>query len=323
MQYQASGFETGGDAAIAPLMRYYIYDAAAKKPAGPFAPQELKAHPLYGPQCYLCEENSAVLQWRHPGEMASLAAFLNPVPPPATQSPAPATSRTDENKHILAGLPRRFAALFIDIFLLYSTVYIFLELLVRCLPHSLKLFNAMPATPEWELLFIFLPIAVCGLFPALLYFPFLNSRFGKGQTIGERRLGIRVTGRNGEPVSYLRSFLRECILLLPLLCMIMLISFPIYWVVWCLSGYILVPIACLVAINIAPLYFIFFNRRTGQGLHDCLTGSYVIKTGEEKNIGDLPPVWRGHYAIAALFVVSAILAAILFFQDLPKDGFGL
>src|SRR5258708_30891020 len=47
-----------------------------------------------------------------------------------------------------------------------------------------------------------------GFVVALLYFGVLNSRFGGGQTLGKRLLGIRVADRAGAPLSPMRSFLR-------------------------------------------------------------------------------------------------------------------
>src|SRR5262245_3395670 len=54
-----------------------------------------------------------------------------------------------------------------------------------------------------------------GFVVALLYFGLLNSRLGGGQTLGKRLLGIRVTDRNGAPLSPLRAILRYLVLAVP------------------------------------------------------------------------------------------------------------
>jgi uncharacterized RDD family membrane protein YckC len=50
---------------------------------------------------------------------------------------------------------------------------------------------------------------------ALLYFGLLNSRVGKGQTVGKRIMKIKVVGRDGQFISVARSFLRYSVLGLP------------------------------------------------------------------------------------------------------------
>jgi len=104
---------------------------------------------------------------------------------PVSEQSLPARERTP-----IAGLWRRLAALVID----------GLTLGVPALLLGLTLFHWASSLGRAGRLI--------GFVVALLYFGVLNSRFGGGQTLGKRLLGIRVADRAGAPLSPMRSFLR-------------------------------------------------------------------------------------------------------------------
>jgi len=56
---------------------------------------------------------------------------------------------------------------------------------------------------------------VFGLFLALPYFAVLNSRRGNGQTLGKRLLHLQVVTRQGQPISFGKSFVRYLVLAVP------------------------------------------------------------------------------------------------------------
>lgn len=153
-----------------------------------------------------------------------------------------------------------------------------------------------------------------GLAVGLPYFAVLDSRIGKGQTMGKKVLGIRVVDRDGELISVSRSALRAAVLLVPFIfegaqmrCRGELCG------VW--SGIQFF----LAAWGFAIVYLYIFNRRTRQSLHDLVAGTFVIgatawplpagvqaaASGGEGGFTRAPAVvtsksiWQPHFAILA------------------------
>jgi uncharacterized RDD family membrane protein YckC len=147
---------------------------------------------------------------------------------------------------------------------------------------------------------------------AFPYFAMLNSRVGKGQTLGKKALGIRVTDRNGELIPLSRSGVRAAVFLVPFI----FGSTSLH----CRGGLCWLWIglaAALAGCEFATIYLYMFNRRTRQTLHDLVAGTFVIQasvpglTGLSMNYGEdsrsivtRESVWRPHFAILAsvLFV---------------------
>src|ERR1700688_3195075 len=55
----------------------------------------------------------------------------------------------------------------------------------------------------------------CGILPCCPYFVLLNSRIGKGQTLGKRAMHLQVVNACGEPISVSKSFIRYLVLSAP------------------------------------------------------------------------------------------------------------
>lgn len=129
---------------------------------------------------------------------------------------------------------------------------------------------------------------------ALLYFTPLNSRLGRGQTIGKRAFQIRVVSKTGEPLGLGRSAARSTILMLPYF----LNGMPIPLKFLNASGSALYSVI-LFGGGLAILYLLVFNAKTRQSLHDLVVGSYVVRTGSE---APKPRMWAGHYVVIAVIL---------------------
>ncbi len=106
---------------------------------------------------------------------------------------------------------------------------------------------------------------------SLGYFGLLNSRFGKGQSIGKKITKICVVGYTGEYIPFRTSLLRTTILTLPFF----------------LTGIMLPPSSLITLIRTAIQLFAFgigliiisfYSGSTRQFLHDVVCKTYVVKT---------------------------------------------
>jgi uncharacterized RDD family membrane protein YckC len=117
-----------------------------------------------------------------------------------------------------------------------------------------------------------------GLAVSLAYSGVLQSRIGRGQTLGKRLLGLRVTKLDGSFLSLDRSLVRY-----------VLVSFPVYQTA---VGYALVTVLpflrlewiCAIAsgLGLAILFGCFLVipfHPLKRGLHDLLAGSIVTRGG--------------------------------------------
>jgi uncharacterized RDD family membrane protein YckC len=142
---------------------------------------------------------------------------------------------------------------------------------------------------------------VFGLFLALPYFAVLNSRWENGQTLGKRLLHLQVVTRQGQPISFGKSFVRYLVLAVPysLSEMSLPASRTPEGLSWLIS---------MIAMGFgATVYLVLFNRRTRQGLHDLAAGSFVADADE---CGPMPAssTWWIHYLIlGSLFFAVATL----------------
>jgi uncharacterized RDD family membrane protein YckC len=154
----------------------------------------------------------------------------------------------------------------------------------------------------------------------LVYYGFLNSRWGGGATLGKRLLGLRVIRRDGQPIGLLQALLRTIV----------------FWTPWYLNG-VFIPakdipgLSQSSAIGIALgvvlalivfggmgliVYLYLFNRRTRQSLHDIVAGTFVVRA-ESADATVQAHFWKGHLALGALacLLVVAIPIALLFYAS--------
>lgn len=105
------------------------------------------------------------------------------------------------------------------------------------------------------------------------YFGVLDSRIGRGQTLGKRLLGIRVVGARGEALSVIRAGARATLVLLPLL--VSGLSWP-GTPPWPIVGAYGLMVAGL---PIGLLYLFVFNAPTRQSLHDLCARAFTVTDG--------------------------------------------
>ena len=180
----------------------------------------------------------------------------------------------------IAGFWRRFGAFFIDCLLLGIVGMVI----------GLVFVDDLVAIGVWGRLL--------GFVIALIYFGILNSKIGNGQTLGKRLLKIKVVGRDGTPLSLLKSLLRFLPLGLPWF--LNKAQFPTATLSAPLSLLLMVVIFGL---GFSLIYLYLFNRRTRQSLHDLLVGSYVV-TAQSTGEVSASPIWRPHLLVCALFILS-------------------
>jgi uncharacterized RDD family membrane protein YckC len=139
-----------------------------------------------------------------------------------------------------------------------------------------------------------------GLAIVLVYFGLTYSRLFNGQTIGKRIFKLTVRDIGNKSISIRRSFLRISILVLP----------------WLLNGWA-VPflrseitrwfvILIVFGLGSVILYTFFFNRTTGQGLHDIICGTYVVSYDEEP-IVFYPEIASVHKIVSAILIGFTLL----------------
>jgi uncharacterized RDD family membrane protein YckC len=116
------------------------------------------------------------------------------------------------------------------------------------------------------------PARLVGLLIILPYLGVMGSRFGGGQTLGKRLIGLRVVDVSGQLLSLPRSFARAALLSLPWI--FNGIRFgslgPIVMATLWVAGIL------IFGVGGAIIGTFLLNRPTRQGFHDLLVGSYVI-----------------------------------------------
>jgi len=110
--------------------------------------------------------------------------------------------------------------------------------------------------------------------PVALYFSISESSIRQA-TWGKQRLGLKVTDRNGNRISFWRSFARALLKFIP-----WEISHTLLWEIYFSQGsfstfinYGYVLVYLLIGLNIASVVI----TRTKQSLYDLLSGTYVVK----------------------------------------------
>jgi uncharacterized RDD family membrane protein YckC len=166
-------------------------------------------------------------------------------------------------------------------------------------------------------LFFFDPLMHLGLWGraigfviALAYFGSMNSCLFGGQTIGKRAARTRVVDSGGETLGLARAALRYVILGAP---------FFLNGVLIVTSKNSILP-AYILGIVVfggifGTIYLIVFNRKTRQGIHDLVIGSYVVICGNEGK--RKPSIWWGHYMVVGLIFLLCIVSPFVI-----KNAFG-
>ncbi|MEQ8350567.1 MAG: RDD family protein [Leptospiraceae bacterium] len=110
-----------------------------------------------------------------------------------------------------------------------------------------------------------------GIFPALAYFGFLNSKHGRGQTIGKRIFGLRVLGADDNEISLGRSLGRSALMLVPLHMSGIHFDPGMETILW------LSPIILLILFAYFGIFYYFIlNFANRRSVHDFLTATHVI-----------------------------------------------
>ncbi len=135
-----------------------------------------------------------------------------------------------------------------------------------------------------------------GVIVSVVYFGVMNSRLASGQTIGKMLMGTRVVDANNNPISFARAAVRFLIIGVP--------GFLGGELVLAATNFM--PLMVLLFLLVFGLvfgtfYLLVFNRITRQTLYDLAAGTYVVRTGGEKN--PVGKVWRGHFGIIAVIAV--------------------
>ena len=140
---------------------------------------------------------------------------------------------------------------------------------------------------------------------ALPYFAILDSSIGNGQTLGKRWMNVRVVDANGNPIPFGRALLRYVVFAAPwFLNGIMLPVNATSAAVWTLITLI------VFGVGGTTFYLMCFNRRTRQGLHDLVVGSYVADA-EVLGPVSVQPIWKMHWVIIGAMAAVISLAGIV------------
>ena len=149
-----------------------------------------------------------------------------------------------------------------------------------------------------------------GLIIAVLYFGLLNSRLGRGQTLGKKFLKIKVVNSKKEFLSVPQAIVRAFILYFPVtisgfFMSVLISNFPL--------GMFLIDIFMILVL--VTIYLIFFNSPAKRVLHDLIVNSYVINAGAEYDELNYP-LNKKHFiflgVIILLVIVLSAAASLMF-----------
>ena len=146
-----------------------------------------------------------------------------------------------------------------------------------------------------------------GLLFIIPYFGILNSKIGGGQTLGKRWMKIAVRNKNNEPVELWRSIVRILILAIPAMFNVWAVPLPGNF----LTALFLPMI--IFGLGGAIFYTMLFNRKSRQGIHDLLLGTYVVHL-EGRSTAAFPTTPRIHWIVSSVwFGLVALVAMVAFF----------
>jgi uncharacterized RDD family membrane protein YckC len=147
---------------------------------------------------------------------------------------------------------------------------------------------------------------------AVPYFVLLNSRIGKGQTLGKRAMHLQVVNASGEPITVSKSFIRYLVLSAPFF--LNRLTLPITRTPQIVM-YLLTSV--VFGLGAITIYLVLFNRRTRQGVHDLAAGSYVADADKSGALV-VHRIWRGHWAVLGALVVVAVIGGKVLESKLTK-----
>jgi uncharacterized RDD family membrane protein YckC len=151
---------------------------------------------------------------------------------------------------------------------------------------------------------------IIGFVVQMVYFVPLDSRLGRGQTLGKRIADIQVVDAQGQYLSVPRALLRYAVLGVPLSLNGIAISFDKRNMALAyIAGFAIMVIVFGGLLSLTYLYI--FNRRTHQSLHDLAVGSYVVWTKSPKSAQPLQPFWRGHIIVIGIVVLLSLIVSII------------
>ncbi len=189
----------------------------------------------------------------------------------------------------VAGFWRRISAFFIDVVIL-AIPFIILGFVFRDLAFSLG---------PWG--------RIIGYGIALLYWGFFNSTFENGQTVGKKIMKIAVVDRTGDYLS-LEKAMSRALVLAP-------IGLLNGWAAPFMKTPIMVYVGNAVVWGgaLALLYGFIINRRTQQGIHDLIVGSYVVKAPPQRAIApETPSIHIGiTYGLVGLGAILSLTSLFL------------
>jgi len=152
---------------------------------------------------------------------------------------------------------------------------------------------------------------IVGQVIGLTYFGVMGSRVAGGSTLGKRLLGLAVRSRDGRPIGIMRSIARTLVWGVP-----MTLN---GWALPIMANSVVSWVVAIVVFGLggAVLLTMLFNRRSRQGLHDMLTGTYVIRVGDEPVVA-LPRAGRGPWVVSAGTLAFAVVLASVGHQLIPR-----
>lgn len=143
---------------------------------------------------------------------------------------------------------------------------------------------------------------IVGLLLILPFFGLMNSKAGKGQTLGKRLLNIAVRNRENKPIGVVRSFLRISVLAIPtILNQWTLPVFQIPVLQWLIT-------VIIFGVGSAIIYTMVFNRKARQGLHDLVCKTYVVHL-KGAPIEAFPQSASMHWIVSGVLIGLAVVLA--------------
>jgi uncharacterized RDD family membrane protein YckC len=141
----------------------------------------------------------------------------------------------------------------------------------------------------------------------IIYFSILQSKIGKGQTLGKKTIGAKVTNLSGEYLTVGNSFLRSFITFFPIM------NVAIF------SGgkAMLLVVMLLLLATFSSIYLIFINK-SRRCLHDILISSVVLNQNvSEFQINELSD--RSTKKIIPIGVVALLMIAGGLYQTFTEN----
>jgi uncharacterized RDD family membrane protein YckC len=201
----------------------------------------------------------------------------------------------------VAGFWRRVFAFVID--------YYLVTILVGIAGNTIEFLNIGLTLGQWNHV---LPYAAL-----IAYFAYFDSEKSKKPSIGKRITKIRVVGSSGKPITFKQALMRAC-LSVPTLMFNYWAPFPEFLASRIISTTI------YTGGQLSLAYAFVINRKTRQGIHDILVGTYVVEGERAENF--LPAISEFHKFATFLLLVPGLVLAIVIYvfpQSLPDFRWSL